>query len=389
MVMIGKKNTIKKFIRKPVKKLSLRIKKWLGVLSPPTIIPYRGYGTPTKVFIRGHVLDDRILYESNTEDKKRKNFRAMISRYLSEAIPDVRVSIQLFGEEKIVTTDANGLFETTFEFPEPITHTGWQCIFYKVLDKIVDEQKEIETEGEVYIQEPQSSFGIISDVDDTILISHATQTLRKLRLILTKNSKTRLPFTGVAAFYDALNTGVDNIRNPIFYVSSSEWNLYDFLEDFCEVRKIPKGPFLLQELKTSLWKLVKSGGGTHHHKLEKIRHLFEVYTDLSFILIGDSGQKDSELYTKICEEFPGRVKAIYIRDVSKSRKENKVLAMAEGLKQHGVEMLLVEDTAAAAQHAFENQYITEKELTLVKQETQEQKGKAESLVGQIVETENK
>ncbi|UII22538.1 App1 family protein [Fulvivirga ligni] len=367
----------------------MRIKKWLGVLSPPTIIPYRGYGTPSQVFIRGHVLDDRILYESNKEDRKRKNFRAMISRYLSEAIPDVRVSIQLFGKEKIVTTDANGLFETTFEFSEPTTQTGWQCIFYKVLDKIVDEQKEIETEGEVYIQEPQSAFGIISDVDDTILISHATQTLRKLRLILTKNSKTRLPFTGVAAFYDALNTGVDNIRNPIFYVSSSEWNLYDFLEDFCEVRNIPKGPFLLQELKTSLWKLVKSGGGTHNHKLEKIRHLFEVYSDLPFILIGDSGQRDSELYTKICEEFPGRVKAIYIRDVSKSRKEKKVLAMAEGLKQHGVEMLLVEDTAAAAKHAFENQYITENELTMVQQETQEQRGKAESLVGQIVEAENK
>ena len=274
-----------------------------------------------------------------------------------------------------------------FTFDEPLTVSGWHKVKYKVLDKIVDEQEELEVEGEVYIhQNGEAKYGIISDVDDTILISHATKVLSKLRLILTKNSKTRLPFTGVAAFYNALHRGPDKaVRNPVFYVSSSEWNLYDFLEDFCEVRNIPKGPFLLQDLKTSVWKLLKSGGGNHYHKLEKIKHLMSTFDDMSFILIGDSGQHDSLLYAEISREFPERVKAIYIRDVSKSKKDEKVNNIARELLEHNVEMLLVTDTEEAARHAYDNGLITRAEMLHVIAETRGQSHKATSLVGQLVE----
>lgn len=329
-----------------------------------------------------------MLYEATHQDKRRKNFKAMLSRYVSSPIPDVRVEINFFSHDHVVTTDEEGYFETKFEFKIPLLVNGWQKVKYKVLDKIVDEQEEMVVEGEVYIYEKGSSYGIISDVDDTILISHATKILRKLRLILTKNAKTRLPFTGVAAFYNALHAGKQKqITNPVFYVSSSEWNLYDFLEDFCEVRNIPKGPFLLQDLKTSLWELIRSGGGSHFHKLEKIRHLMEVFKDIPFILIGDSGQHDSLLYAEITREFPGRVKAIYIRDVSRSRKDEKVNNIAQGLKEHEVEMLLVSNTADAARHAFEKGFITKEELIHVIRETHEEKTKPISLVGQVVEQE--
>lgn len=332
-------------------------------------------------------MDDRLLYNSAQEDKKRKNIRAMLSRYVSSPIPDVRVEIRLFDQEAVVTTNEAGYFEKKFQFSEPISKTGWQKVRYRVLDKIVEEQEEIEVEGEVYIhKEDETSFGIISDVDDTILISHATNALRKLRLILTKNSKTRLPFTGVAAFYNALHCGPRNeVTNPVFYVSSSEWNLYDFLEDFCEVRNIPKGPFLLQDLKTSLWKMVKSGGGNHHHKIDKIRHLLSTFEDLPFILIGDSGQHDSLLYAEITREFPKRIKAIYIRDVSKSKKDEKVNKIAQELLEHKVEMLLVSDTEEAARHAHKAGFITEFEMQKVIDESRGQTGKPESLVGQVVE----
>ncbi|ELR69799.1 hypothetical protein C900_04646 [Fulvivirga imtechensis AK7] len=356
------------------------------MLSPPVILPYRGYGTQKIVHIRGHVLDDRVLYEAFHDDKRRKNIRAMISRYVSSPIPDIRVEVNLFGHDKVMVTDPRGYFETTFRFKQPLSQAGWHKVRYKVLDKIVEEQEELEIEDEVYIHHGGSSYGIISDVDDTILISHATQVFRKLRLILTKNSKTRLPFTGVAAFYHALQNGPEaDVTNPIFYVSSSEWNLYDFLDDFCKVRSIPKGPFLLQDLKVNLWKLIKSGGGTHIHKLEKIRHLMVTFADLSFILIGDSGQHDSLLYAEITKEFPGRVKAIYIRDVSSSNKDKKINRIASELKEHDVEMLLVTNTAEAAKHAFENGWITKDELEKVIKETHEEEQKAESLAGQLLE----
>lgn len=351
------------------------------------IIPYRGYGTTTKLFLRGHVLDDRLLYESRHDDKRKKNFLAMMSRYVSEGIPDIRVEISFRGQEHVVVTDKDGLFEAEINLEAPAKQ-GWQKVTYQVLDEIVERQEPLENEGEVFINDQKNQFAIVSDVDDTILISHATQALKKLRLILTKNSKTRLPFVGVASFYKALQTGnpSDNC-NPIFYVSSSEWNLYDFLEDFCDVRNIPKGPFLLQELKTSLWKLMKSGGGTHSHKKDKVLHLMEVYPDQKFILIGDSGQRDAELYQSIAEQYPDRILSIYIRDVSKAKHSEKVNALASTLNAN-IDMLLVSDSYAAAKHAFENGYITADELQNVQSEFEAQEVKPKTLVGQTIGATN-
>nr|WP_246205916.1 phosphatase domain-containing protein [Fulvivirga aurantia] len=310
----------------------------------------------------------------------------MLSRYVSEGIPDIRVEIRFNGEEKIVTTDLQGLFEAKIPLKNP-AEGGWQKVTYQVLDEIVDDQEPLEEVGEVFINTQKNQFAVVSDVDDTILISHATEALRKLRLILTKNSKTRLPFTGVASFYTALKTGnPPDSNNPIFYVSSSEYNLYDFLEDFCDVRNIPKGPFMLQELKTSLWKLMKSGGGSHNHKKDKIMHLMEVFPEQRFILIGDSGQKDAILYKNIAEERPEQVLSIYIRDVGKEKRAKKVNTIAASISNE-IEMVLVSDSYEAAKHAHEKGFITDAELTRVKNEFEEQQTRPESLVGQFADSQ--
>lgn len=318
------------------------------------ILSYRGYGTTKRVFLKGHVLDDRRLYEAEQGDRKRKNFMAMISRYMADPIPDIRVKVHFMEQERVVTTDERGYFEVTMDFTTPLQHTGWMEATYEVMDQIVEEQEPLVSVNEVFIMDPASRFGIISDVDDTILVSHATNIFRKIRLILTKNAKTRSPFEGVASFYQVLHE--DSPPNPIFYVSSSEWNLYDFLVDFCATQEIPKGPFLLQELKTGLWELISSGGGTHMHKEDKIRHLMEIFKELPFILIGDSGQKDAFIYSEVISEFPERIIAAYIRDVSQKRKDEKILQIANKLEN--VEMLLVKDSADAAEHAVRHGLIT-------------------------------
>lgn len=334
------------------------LKKVLGFTSPPVILAYRGYGTPLRVYVRGHVLNDRVLYEAQVNDRRIRNLRAMLSRYLSVGVPGVRVGIRFAGQQQEVRTDAWGYFEAVFEFAQPLQQRGWQPVQYKVLDQLPENAQELVQEGEVYVLESEAAYGVISDVDDTILISHSGATLKKLGLILWKNSKTRLPFEGVAAFYQALQNGTQPKHpNPIFYVSSSEWNLYDFLVDFCNIQGIPKGPFLLKDLKTGLWELFKSGGGKHHHKQEKILHLFSLFTDLKFILIGDSSQRDAAIYTEVARQFPNRVLAIYIRSVSHERKLKVVLNFANELKQQHIEMLLINDTAAAAQHALERGFM--------------------------------
>jgi len=349
----------------------------LGFTAPPVIMAYRGYGTTSQVYVRGHVLNDRVLYEAQLNDRRRKNLKAMLSRYMSRGIPLVRVGISFAGQYQELQTDQDGYFETVFEFETPLQQTGWQPVLYKVLDQLIEGQEELIQSGEIYVLEAEHAYGVISDIDDTILISHSGSVFRKLELLLWKNAKTRLPFTGVTSFYQALQNGTETEhRNPIFYVSSSEWNLYDFLEDFFRVRELPKGPFLLKDLKSGLFELFKSGGGKHHHKLEKIKHLLTVFPDLKFILIGDSSQKDAAIYTEVAQQFPNRILALYIRSVSDREKVEIVLKLANDLKtkvQH-LDLLLINDTAAAAKHAYEHGFIDKQEYEKVKQEVEELEG---------------
>ncbi|UXP33072.1 DUF2183 domain-containing protein [Reichenbachiella agarivorans] len=315
----------------------------MGIIHPPVIVPYRGYGTNKKVYIKGMVLENRPEFLAHADDKRSKNLKHMVARYLSTAIPDVEIRISFAGHEKTVRTDEVGYFATWFVMEEELKHTGWLGVEYQLQDSEWGESVE---HGEVLIVNPTATYGVISDIDDTVLVSHATELLRKLRLILTQNAKTRLPFAGVSEFYHAL---AGEAANPIFYVSSSEWNLYDFLVDFFATKQLPKGPFLLQNFKSGLKELISSGGGSHAHKIEKIKRLMDLFPSLSFVLIGDSGQRDPEIYADAVAHYPHRIKAIYIRAIGKKKELDQSLVKSTAV--HGVEMLLVNDTAEAYIHA--------------------------------------
>ncbi len=329
----------------------MRIKKAMGFLTPPVILPYRGFGTTTKAYLNGHVLDDRRLYEAREKDRRTRNLKAMMSRYMADALPGVRVLICFQGKEKVVETGENGYFEAEFDFDIPLK-PGWHKATFQVLDKLVSYQEPREFNEEVLLVDDSPRFGIISDIDDTILVSHATRIHRKLSLILTRNAKTRMPFDGVSTFYNALHMHRGEPLNPVFYVSSSEWNLYDFLEDFCDTQNIPKGVFMLQDLKENLWSLLKSGGGSHRHKVKKVRRILDLYPDLAFVLIGDSGQHDAEIYAEIIANYPGRILAVYIRDVNNRSRDAYVEHLSDRAWEAGVDMVMVRDTAEAARHAY-------------------------------------
>jgi len=322
---------------------------------------YRGYGSPTRVYIIGHVIRDRLVYEMSARDNFFKNFRGILSRYINQPIAGLQIKVGFMGKEKMVKTNRNGYFEAVFDFDPPLTQSGWHPFHCEVIDPPAHSGNAMKKEGEVHLIDDQVDFGIISDIDDTVLVSKATTILPKLFLMVSKNSKTRLPFEGVAGFYQALRSGNNGSKgqNPLFYVSSSEWNLYDFLVDFFHIQDIPKGPFLLQQLKTNLFQLVRSGGGTHNHKMEKILHLMELFEDLKFVLIGDSGQRDAELYARVAQIHPDRILAIYIRDVTGKKKDEWVKSISQELHSLSIDMVLVKDTQHAAQHAMENDFISQ------------------------------
>jgi phosphatidate phosphatase APP1 len=206
----------------------------------------------------------------------------------------------------------------------------------------------------VLVPQAETQFGVISDVDDTVLESRVTHRPTQAKLTFLYNARTRKPLEGVAELYRALQcgTGKGAPINPIFYVSSSPWNLYDLIDDFFELNGIPHGPILLRDLAFGPRRF--AAFRSHDHKLDNIRRLFGHFPRLRWVLIGDSGQHDAMLYAAAIEEFPGRVIAVYIRDIDPnlaSRRDafvDRYIAEAAAL---GVPMLRVRDSNAIAEHA--------------------------------------
>jgi phosphatidate phosphatase APP1 len=346
--------------RSPFRRARLLLKKRLGWLGVPTIEPYMGFSNGRDVYITGIVTEDKGLDKPKPRQRLRTNMLAMFKRYVSDEISGVRVGVTFHGKSEVVETNELGIFHCYFKFNEALSvESHFVQVYYELLDEVVENQGEVSVLGEILVVSVNVSFGVISDIDDTVMVSHSTDTLKKLKLMLFKNARTRVPFEGVAAFYRSLHNGSarQSGLNPVFYVSSSEWNLYDLLVDFFEFRHIPAGPLLLQELEHSIFHFWKSGGGNHEHKLEKIRFLFSFFPHLQFVLIGDSGQRDPAIYLQAAREYPDRVKAVYIRCIGKAHKNKQTLEVASEMIKLDIPMLLIENTEEAASHALMNGYI--------------------------------
>ncbi len=355
-------------VKSPLRRLKLATKQRLGWLDVPQIVVYRSFAYQENFCVQGHVIESAGLVRPQPQHTRWQNALAMLKRYASDYLPGMGVRLH-YGHQVLETeTDEEGYFEAHFR-AEPDEQVTWQSLRCVLLHDVVAAQPDIEATGEVLTPSNLCHFGVISDVDDTILISHATDALRKIRLLLFKNAFTRLPFAGVAAFYRALHRGPEGrCQNPIFYVSSSEWNLYDLLVDFCDHWGLPKGPFLLQDRKRGLRDLWRAGGGQHTHKLDKMRRILHTFDALPFVLIGDSGQRDAELYTQLTREFPDRVLAIYIRDVGKRRRKPRIRRLIAEVRAIGIEMRLMPDSEQAARHALARGFIQAQGLEEVRRE---------------------
>ena len=322
---------------------------------PYKIIYYRGFGGPTAVWLKGRVLRQRDLSTQSDNDTFWENMLATYQRFESDAVPNVTVRVDAFGQAHTTVTDEKGYFEVTVNPPDDLLTVNPGRVWFPVrysLDGVTqpNTQEVVIKDGHLMVSPPFSEFGVISDIDDTVLITGATNLLQTARLTFLGNAYTRLPFAGVAAFYRALQSGpVTTLFNPIYYVSSSPWNLYDLLIDFFRIQGIPKGPILLRDF--SLTNVNLSPEGHHIHKLAMIRKVLDVNPTLPFVLVGDSGQQDPEIYAQVVRENPGRIKAIYIRDVTPESRDESVRVLIQTTEAHNVPMLLVEDTVAAAEHA--------------------------------------
>lgn len=326
---------------------------------PIQIITFRSYGTLNHLYAKGRALEDENI------DLSKRGFFPLLwntyKRFETDLITDAELILTLPDGRRIETkTDNQGYFllDQAIKNIVPLVDKNG-CVQYEVSFGESFLKKKIQSEnrfkGEVFIPSQEAKFGVISDVDDTIMHTGLTSRFKwqVAKNTIFKRAEKRVPLEGAADFYQMLKKGDSGDEcNPIFYVSHGPWNLYRYLELFLEKNNFPKGPILLRDFVNPFAKKYKP---EKPQKQMEIINLLKTYPKLPFILIGDSGEHDPDIYIEIAEAHPERILAIYMRSVNHKKKMIRVKGLFKNYET--VPVLLVEDSDAAVEHAREMGFI--------------------------------
>ena len=312
-------------------------------------VPYHGFGNAEKIWVKGRVLDEQAFREQTGDDSRWSNLMALYQRLESDEVADARVVAHFQGQRHETTTDGGGYFSFDISTATPLA-AGWHTVELELPDSRTADGQAVRTNADVIVPGAAARFGIISDIDDTVLWTNVTNKLNMALMLARSNAHTRKPFKGVAAFYRALTKGGSGDQdNPVFYVSSSPWHLFGPLVEFMRVQGIPAGPLLLRELGLrEVFKMTEHG----NHKLGKIELILSYYPDMQFVLIGDSGEQDPEIYAEVVRRHPKSVRVIYIRNVNPDPSRIEALdRLIDEVSATGTQLILAPDSVFAAAHA--------------------------------------
>lgn len=315
---------------------------------PIIILPYLGYGTPQKLTVRGRVLEDEGFTATGDADSRWRNLIHFWKRLESDEVPGARVRARCGRAGAEALTDREGYFRLELATR---AKAGWNPVELELADN-----PRVKAKAGVLVPSREARFGVISDIDDTIVASNVTNKLRMIFTVALTNARTRKPFPGVAALYRALHAQ----RNPVFYVSKSPWNLYAPLIEYLEIQGLPLGPLLLRDFG---WRAEKE------HKEKSIEDILRTYPKLRFVLIGDSGEKDPEIYAGVVRRHPERIRAIYIRSVNPDPgRIGAIEALIKEVAKTGCQLVLAPEAEPAAAHAAAEGLIQASELRKVRAE---------------------
>ncbi len=343
---------------------------------PFEILAYRGYGNGVQAHVYGRVVQRTGATASTDADTIVTNLLNTYRRADADPLPRAEVNVAFADASAAFTADNEGYFGG-WVTSEPAKHKSeWHDYHAEMPSALPEGGDPVKGSGEIMIPPETAKFAVISDIDDTVIQSRVSNFILAARTVMLGNARTRLPFHGVAAFYRALREGSGGgNNNPVFYVSSSPWNIYDVIAEFMHLQNIPKGPLLLRDWDISLSAL--RSDRHFEHKGVAIRNVIQLYPDLDFILIGDTSQHDPEIYRRIVAEFPDRIRAIYIRDVTQSlERAASVKTLADEVLESRSALILSEDTLGAARHAVESGFIAEDALVEIGEEKRADEGSA-------------
>ncbi|PAM91749.1 hypothetical protein B4N84_23245 [Flavobacterium sp. IR1] len=311
----------------------------------PILQLYRGYANEQELIVMGHVF--KRTYDYDFQKKNFKNATSIINQFRIKTIKNYDVYLKCGNQEIHSKTLDDGYFKFCIPIEKEFDF-GW--MEYEVSLKY---KGGTITSKASFIRPHKGNLGIISDIDDTFLISHTQNIFKKIYILLFRNVNDRKVFNDVVPHYQALSSAGRNNKeeqNAFFYISSSEWNLYRFIAKFTKIHQLPRAVILLKDIKRGITDFFMSGRGNHDHKFDKIKHVLEFYPNLKYVLLGDDSQHDPVLYESICKIFPLTVKAVYIRQTGK-REKKATRVILKNLEDLNISVCYFKDSSQAIMHS--------------------------------------
>jgi len=259
----------------------------------PTVIPFTGYGTTDWVRVLGRV----VLRKPGTPRTDRaSSFRGWRS-FVSIPVSGAAVEVMIDGASTTVRSDRGGVLDEAI--PAHLT-PGWTAVILSIAGD--------EVEAPMFVVEDGVRFGIVSDVDDTVMVTTLPRPLLAAWNTFVVDEHARRPVAGMAVLYTLLRQ--EHPGAPVIYLSTGAWNVVPTLSRFLGRNVYPRGALLLTDWGPTHDRWFRNG---QEHKANSLERLAREFPGISWLLIGDDGQHDERIYRDFAAAHPNNVTAIAIR----------------------------------------------------------------------------
>lgn len=266
------------------------------------IIAYAGYGSTGWVRVLGRVLLTQQPAHHRHMQSTDANVRGWRS-FTSIPVADAEVIVRLNGSRHVVTADRGGVVDVVVETELP---PGWHTVSMQTAESEP-------AEAMVYIVAPETKIGIICDIDDTVMVTALPRPLLAAWNTFVLNEHARMPTPGMAVLLERLSK--THHGAPVVYLSTGAWNVAPTLTRFLTRNMYPAGALLLTDWGPTRDRWFRSGS---EHKRNNLDRLAREFPQIRWLLIGDDGQHDEEIYSEFARNYPGHSAAIAIRELSVS-----------------------------------------------------------------------
>ncbi|MEJ5994070.1 phosphatase domain-containing protein [Pedobacter sp. Du54] len=308
---------------------------------------YHGYGHTHNLVVYGHVFKFKAKTAQIFSNNLLVNILHLFKLFVVKPYPFAKVRLHFYTQIIEQKAEYDGFFKFEWKALNEIK-AGWHDVKVEAFE--ANNEVIATAEGKIYVPHI-TQYAFISDIDDTVMVSYSARFIKRLRELFIKNPRTRKTFESLKNHYQLLanaHTKIDQ-PNPFFYVSSSEWNLYDYLVETFRYNELPEGTFLLNQLKR--WKnLIKTGKTGHEGKLLRVMRIIDAFPNQKFVFFGDNSQQDPAIYQTIAEKYSKNITAIYIRNVRPEKQEITKSLLAQ-IEEKGISTCLFEHSDEAIAHS--------------------------------------